>query len=210
MNDSSSVNVRIVITEDDSVVAADIQQIVTALGHHVVAITDSGTETIRVVEQFSPDLVLVDIGLHGTMDGIEVANQIQQRSRIPVVFITGYVDDEIMQRAASAGARGYLTKPFRPTDLNAAIRIAIQKRNPNESPEESSPDQDPRLDLLTERERTVLRLIGEGKRTKEIAAELGITFKTTVTHRSNIMEKLGIHEGPNLVRFAIRNGLTRA
>lgn len=66
------------------------------------------------------------------------------------------------------------------------------------------------LQLLTRRELEVLRLIGEGQRTKEIAFNLGITFKTAVTHRSNIMEKLGIHEGPRLVRFAIRTGITAA
>jgi len=60
---------------------------------------------------------------------------------------------------------------------------------------------------LTAREIEVLKLIGEGNRMKEIAARLGITFKTVVTHRTNIMEKLDIHEGPNLVRFAIRVGL---
>ena len=63
---------------------------------------------------------------------------------------------------------------------------------------------------LTAREIEVLKHICEGERTKEIAFKLGITFKTVVTHRSNIMEKLGIHEGPNLVRFAIRTGLCKA
>jgi DNA-binding NarL/FixJ family response regulator len=66
------------------------------------------------------------------------------------------------------------------------------------------------FNLLTPREMEVLRLIGEGHRTKEIAFALGISFKTAVTHRSNIMEKLGIHEGPRLVRFAIRTGITTA
>lgn len=69
------------------------------------------------------------------------------------------------------------------------------------------PEDAERLRLLTPRELEVLRLIGEGQRTKEIAFSLGITFKTAVTHRSNIMEKLGIHEGPRLVRFAIRAGV---
>ena len=70
------------------------------------------------------------------------------------------------------------------------------------------PKDEQALNLLTAREIEVLRLIGEGQRTKEIAFSLGITFKTAVTHRSNIMEKLGIHEGPRLVRFAIRTGIT--
>jgi DNA-binding NarL/FixJ family response regulator len=67
-----------------------------------------------------------------------------------------------------------------------------------------------KLNLLTSREIEVLKLIAEGQRTKEIAFQLGITFKTAVTHRSNIMEKLGIHEGPRLVRFAIRTGICKA
>lgn len=65
------------------------------------------------------------------------------------------------------------------------------------------------LRTLTSRELEVLKLIGEGQRTKEIAYSLGITFKTAVTHRSNIMEKLNIHEGPRLVRFAIRTGVCK-
>ena len=75
---------------------------------------------------------------------------------------------------------------------------------------ELHPEDQMGLDLLTLREIEVLRLIGEGQRTKEIAFTLGITFKTAVTHRSNIMEKLGIHEGPRLVRFAIRTGIATA
>jgi DNA-binding NarL/FixJ family response regulator len=128
-----------------------------------------------------------------------------------VVFVTGHAEDEFIRRTASAGSRAYLTKPFRAADLNAAIQIAMTRNSDaKQLCDESSADRDPRVDLLTQLERTVLALIGEGKRTKEIAAELNITFKTAVTHRSNIMDKLGIHEGPNLVRFAIRNGFSRA
>jgi DNA-binding NarL/FixJ family response regulator len=78
------------------------------------------------------------------------------------------------------------------------------------APRQLNPKDQMALDLLTPREIEVLRLIGEGQRTKEIAFTLGITFKTAVTHRSNIMEKLGIHEGPRLVRFAIRTGIATA
>jgi CheY-like chemotaxis protein len=80
MNASLNSAVRIVIAEDDAVVAADIEDIVTALGHVVVAKAESGTETVRLVDQFSPDLAVVDIALPGAMDGIEVANQIRLRS----------------------------------------------------------------------------------------------------------------------------------
>jgi DNA-binding NarL/FixJ family response regulator len=85
---------------------------------------------------------------------------------------------------------------------------ALHRSTP--APHERNGDEQKLLDLLTPREIEVLRLIGEGQRTKEIAFTLGITFKTAVTHRSNIMEKLGIHEGPRLVRFAIRTGLVAA
>jgi DNA-binding NarL/FixJ family response regulator len=96
-----------------------------------------------------------------------------------------------------------------PVDLPAAdSQVAENANGPAARP--LDPKDQIALDLLTPREIEVLRLIGEGQRTKEIAFALGITFKTAVTHRSNIMEKLGIHEGPRLVRFAIRTGITTA
>jgi DNA-binding NarL/FixJ family response regulator len=206
----SDLHLRILIVEDDAVVAADIEQIVNDLGHAVAGMADSGEETIRLLDQSSPDLVLIDIGLAGPMDGIELAGRIRSQLDTPVVFISGYSADEVIRRAVSTGSHAYLTKPFRPADLNAAIRIAVNGSASRRcKPNGISPDRDSRVGLLTERERTVLGLIGEGRRTKEIASELGITFKTAVTHRSNIMDKLGIHEGPNLVRFAIRTGFSR-
>lgn len=95
--------------------------------------------------------------------------------------------------------------------LRTRMAVAILKSRP--APPAPVPTRDGEsndvelLKTLTARELEVLRLIGEGQRTKEIAYSLGITFKTAVTHRSNIMEKLGIHEGPRLVRFAIRTGV---
>jgi DNA-binding NarL/FixJ family response regulator len=100
--------------------------------------------------------------------------------------------------------------------LTAAMEATMSgTATPRDAPPAAAPAPAPRsldsrdeekVKLLTPREIEVLRLIGEGQRTKEIAFQLGITFKTAVTHRSNIMEKLGIHEGPRLVRFAIRTG----
>jgi DNA-binding NarL/FixJ family response regulator len=82
--------------------------------------------------------------------------------------------------------------------LQTLVRAMVRRGPPSVAPS---------LQSLTPRELEVLRLVGQGKRTKEIAFLLGISFKTAVTHRAHIMEKLGIHEGPSLVRFAIRHGL---
>ena len=88
---------------------------------------------------------------------------------------------------------------------NAQSLTEIRRRPRPEPPVDA-----PLLATLTSREREVLKLVGEGKRNKEIAHLLGITVKTAVTHRAHIMDKLSIHEGPVLVRFAIRNGLCSA
>jgi DNA-binding NarL/FixJ family response regulator len=99
--------------------------------------------------------------------------------------------------------------PLLESHSGAAILEAVRE-TPANAPRQLDAKDQAALDLLTRREIEVLRLIGEGQRTKEIAFTLGITFKTAVTHRSNIMEKLGIHEGPRLVRFAIRTGIATA
>ncbi len=97
----------------------------------------------------------------------------------------------------------------RRSSLVRAARPAGAVPNARTAPQVSADDK-LRLESLTAREREVLTLIGEGKRTKEIAYVLGISVKTAVTHRSHLMDKLAIHEGPSLVRFAIRTGLCGA
>jgi len=116
---------KILIVEDERIVARDIQKSVEALGYLVCAMTSSGEKAIQKADEFRPDLVLMDIVLKGAMDGIEAAGQIGAALKIPVVYLTAYDDDDILQRAKITTPYGYITKPFNDRELHIAIEIAL-------------------------------------------------------------------------------------
>jgi PAS domain S-box-containing protein len=119
--------VRILIVEDDRVVARDIQQQLTRIGHAVVGTTAAGEDALPLSLERRPDLVLMDIRLEGEMDGIDAAHQIRQRCQIPVIFLTAYADDETVHRASQTEPFGYLLKPFEDSQLRTVIEMAIAK-----------------------------------------------------------------------------------
>jgi PAS domain S-box-containing protein len=118
---------KVVVAEDEHIIAKDIARSLTEFGYAVSGIAHTGAEAIRLVEQAHPDLVLMDIRLRGMMDGIAAANEVRRRWQIPVVFLSSFVDTETIARARSAGPYGYITKPFRPTELNATLRVAVHQ-----------------------------------------------------------------------------------
>jgi PAS domain S-box-containing protein len=118
---------RILILEDDRVVARDIQQQLQQIGHEVLGMAVRGEDAIALSLQTRPDLVLMDIRLGGNIDGIEAANQIRRQCQIPVIFLTAYSDDETVRRASQAEPFGYLLKPFEDSQLRTVIEMALYK-----------------------------------------------------------------------------------
>ena len=112
---------RILIVEDERLIALDLQRRLTQLGYAVVGIAASGPQAITTAYQLQPDLVLMDIRLQGEMDGIEAALHIQQARPIPIIYLTAYVDDATMQRAQATSPRGFLRKPFHVRDLQVIL-----------------------------------------------------------------------------------------
>jgi CheY-like chemotaxis protein len=104
---------RILVVEDEQIVAMDMQSQLRMLRYEVVGIASTGRETFSLIEKTRPDLVLMDIQLHGNVDGIKAADQIRQQWQIPVVFVTAFAGRETLARATAAGAYGYITKPFK-------------------------------------------------------------------------------------------------
>jgi hypothetical protein len=117
----------ILIVEDESVVAMDLTQDLERLGYQIVGIADTGSEAIRLAEEVRPELVLMDIHLHGGMDGIAAARTIRDHWRIPVIFITAHSNDDTFALANEIKPSGYLTKPFRAHDLGAAVAVALHQ-----------------------------------------------------------------------------------
>lgn len=119
--------VKILIVEDESIVAMDIKHRAEGLGYVVTAITPSGEEAIEHVAENMPDLVLMDIVLKGEMDGIEAAQKIRDAYDVPVVYLTAYSDERTLKRAKITEPFGYIIKPFEDRELHSAVEVALYK-----------------------------------------------------------------------------------
>ena len=97
----------------------------TGLGYEALGVARSGSEAVRMTEQSAPDLVLIDAQMKGALDGMAAGREIHRTARIPVVYLTTYVDDEILTRSNTSGPFGFLFRPFRTDELNAMITIGI-------------------------------------------------------------------------------------
>ncbi len=120
-------NARILVVEDEGIIAKDIQNILKSLGYAVPAIASSGEGAIKKAAETFPDLVLMDIVLEGHMDGVEAAEQIRDRFGIPVVYLTAYADNKTLQRAKITEPYGYIIKPFSERELHTIIEMALYK-----------------------------------------------------------------------------------
>jgi PAS domain S-box-containing protein len=118
---------RIMLVEDERVVAADIAECVKGLGYEVVGSAASGMEALRMAVKTMPDLVLMDIKLKGMMDGIQVAGALYDQLKIPVVYLTAHADAQILERAKQTAPSGYVLKPFDDRTLRTAIEIAFDR-----------------------------------------------------------------------------------
>lgn len=118
---------RILIVEDEGIVAMDLQFTLEKLGHKVVGVVASGEEAVRKVTEDQPNLVLMDIRLKGKIDGIEAASQIQSKFDVPVIYLTAHADKSTLARAKVTEPFGYILKPFEERELSINIEIALYK-----------------------------------------------------------------------------------
>jgi two-component system, NarL family, response regulator NreC len=184
----------------------------------VVAEAADGRECVRLAEEQSPDVVVMDIAMPN-MNGIEATRRItSSQPRCNVVILSMHQDESYILRALKAGAKGYLLKDAARSDLLEAIRAVAQGRSfltrkigrmlqEDYVRQLENRGLDDTYDLLTDREREVLQLIAEGKTAKEVANDLNISPTTVETHRTHIQEKLGLHSVAELVLYAVRKGI---
>jgi two-component system, response regulator PdtaR len=117
----------ILIVEDEALIASYIQEVLEESGFAVAGIASTGTEAVSLVSESTPDLALVDIKLAGPMDGIELAQLLRNRFKVPSIFLSGVCDPETMQRARAATPFGFLEKPFRPSQVFNALQRALSR-----------------------------------------------------------------------------------
>lgn len=131
--------VKVMVVEDEAVVALDIVQELESGGYSVVAQADNGEEAIAKASETRPDVVLMDIHIRGGMDGISTAEQISSRLNIPIIFVTAHADEATLQRAKLTQPYGYVIKPFEPNELRANIEIALHRFRAGPELEEEEP-----------------------------------------------------------------------
>lgn len=208
--------VRILVADDHGVVRKGLRLILERHdGLEVIGEAADGREAVRLAEELSPDIVIMDVGMP-QLNGIDATAQILHRNpRAGVIILSMHSDEGYIVRALSAGAKGYLLKDSAEEDLIQAVRIVAQGR-PFFSPRITQTLLDDYVrqlrqkglqdsyDLLTEREKEVLQLISEGKSNKEVATTLDLSVYTVETHRTNLMQKLNLHNTAEIVLYAVR------
>jgi CheY-like chemotaxis protein len=119
---------KIIVFEDESIIALDIQYTLENLGYSVPVVVSSGEESVEKASEIRPDLVLMDIKLSGSMDGITAAKEIYNRLQIPVVYLTAYSDEKIMETIQEKNFSGYVNKPFDERLLQCTIKKALSEK----------------------------------------------------------------------------------
>lgn len=124
-------NLKLLIVEDDPIIAADLERAMKKMGYEVLDAVESGEEALEIVAQDPPDLVLMDIQLEGDLDGIDTAHMISKQQAIPIIYLTSNTDERTFNRAKLTQPHGFLSKPFRLTDIKHSIDLAFLDDNPS-------------------------------------------------------------------------------
>lgn len=219
MTDSAAISLikRIVLVDDHSLMRAGVRALLDDLPSvAVVGECGNGLEALQLVRRQEPDALLLDISLPG-LNGLEVVRQLSQsHPDVRVLMLSMHSGPEYVARALGAGASGYLLKDSAFDELAAALASVFAGRDYLSSAIDSeiverfvqgAQQGRSALEILTPRQRQILQQIAEGYGPREVAANLNVSVKTVEAHRAQLMERLGIHHVPGLVRFAIRVGL---
>ncbi|GAB1596371.1 response regulator [Lysobacter claricitrinus] len=209
--------IRILIADDHTLVRESLVGLLQADGDvQVIAQAADGIETLEKANAVRPDIVIADLSMPG-LGGIEVVRRLREAlPQTRVLVLTMHQEDEYVLQAVRAGASGYLVKDSAASELLAAVRNLHAGRGhfgPQAARTLAQQLQHPERTLddpygrLTAREREVFHLIAEGHTTKEVARKLDISAKTAENHRARVLDKVGVRNTAELVRYALRKGL---
>ena len=212
--------IRLLIVDDHAVVRSGLKLLLGEKQNiHVVGEAADGDEAIRQAELLRPDVVLMDLSMPHGKDGMTATEELKKLlPDIAILILTMHDDEQYLFRAIQAGASGYILKNAPHEELLTAIRFVaagnayltptatkrlmgqyIEKAKNGENADD--------FDSLSDREKEVLSWTAKGYSNKEIAENLVISVKTVETHKSNLMEKLGLKTRPDLIKYAMKKGL---
>lgn len=208
---------RVLLADDHSLIRIGVRTLVEQLGGmEVIGEASDGRMALEMIKKHYPDLVLMDIGMAG-MNGLETTARVTKDfPTVKVIILSMHATEEYVWQALRAGARGYLLKDSGLSELDLAISAVLKgemyltptvnKTVVMDYMERMDTDKTP-IERLTRRQREILQLLAEGNTVKEIAWSLSLSVKTIETHRSQLMDRLDIHDIPGLVRYAMRMGI---
>lgn len=210
---------RILIADDHSITREGLKVLLNKKEHfEVVAEAENGRAAVNLARKHQPDVVVMDINMP-ELNGVDASRQILSESpQTKIIALSMYSDRSYVKGMLQAGVSGYLLKNCAFEELSKAI-LTVMRNQTYLSPKVSEivrkefvkmmdSDASSTIELLTDKEREVLQLISEGKKTRDIAENLHISVKTVEARRSKIMDKLNIKSVAGLTKFAIREGLT--
>ena len=204
--------IKVLLVDDHAILRAGLFRLLSEQSDiEVVGEAENGREGVQKVQELHPDVVLMDIGMP-VMNGMEATKQIKKRNHdVKVLMLTVHDNEEYLSQAFQAGAAGYLLKKAADTDLVHAIQTVARGEyflysaltrmvvdNYIEKPHSGGGDHAHGIDILTDRENEILKLVAAGYTCREIAETLVISTKTVETHKANLMDKLDLHKRAEL------------
>lgn len=213
--------VKVLIADDHGVVRKGLRLLLEQYPDiEVAGEAANGREVVKLATELSPDIILMDIAMP-LLNGIEAAEQVRKvNGDIGIIMLTMHADESYLLRALNTGVKGYLLKESAEDDLLRAVK-AVSQGKPFFSPaitqtlledymrvlkQEGLSDS---FELLTAREKEVLQLLAEGKTNKDVATILDVSLYTVESHRTNMMQKLNLHNTAEIVLYAVRKNLVR-
>jgi len=187
-------NIRIMIIEDEIIVALDIEDRVKSLGYDVAAIHHNSEKALAYLEIHAPDLILCDINIKGNKDGIDIAAYVQNNLTIPLIFVTALSDRETLDRAKKTLPYGYIVKPFSNGDLLSAIEMALYKHSLEFEKSKLTVALISTITTVpvTGREFDIIQDIIDGLTNAQISKSRHISISTVKYHITNLLEKMEV------------------
>jgi two-component system, response regulator PdtaR len=194
-------SLRILIVEDEPIISDDIELTLLANHYDIAGKAYSSAQTLDMLVNRYPDLVLLDISIKGDKDGIDIATLIREKYQIPFIFLTSFSDKLTLDRAKPTMPYGYIVKPFKDRDLLTAIELGMYRFSTenNKTPIIKENIEHKYNVQLTKMEYNILLLIWEGKSNKGLSEALFISINTVKTHIKNIYEKFDVNSRNELL-----------
>lgn len=199
--------IKILIIEDEPLIAIDLKRIVSKYGYEVVGICYNSDNALDVLSSKQYDLILLDIHLKGSRNGIELAHIINKNHKKPFIFITSFADRNTLELAKTTMPEGYVVKPFNEKEVFSAIEIATYRNHQviNKETELTIKGLNKIAHKpITEKEFDIILGIIEGKTNGQLSSNNHVSLNTIKTHIKNIYSKLGVHSKPELVTKILR------